>query len=50
MNLSGGIGDLGGDDMAEPRMDDLGGDDLGDIDVNEPTAAGPEEEPWEEHR
>ena len=46
MNLSsGGIGDLGGDDMAEPGMDDLGGDDLGDIDVNEPAAAGPEEEP-----
>ena len=31
--------------MAEPGMDDLGGDDLGDIDVNEPAAAGPEEEP-----
>ena len=46
MNLSsGGLGDLGGDDMAEPGMDDLGGDDLGDIDVNEPAAAGPEEEP-----
>jgi hypothetical protein len=46
LNLSsGGIGDLGGDDMAEPGMDDLGGDDLGDMDVNEPAAAGPEEEP-----
>lgn len=46
MNLSsGGLGDLGGDDMAEPEMDPLGGDELGDIDVNEPAAAGPEEEP-----
>jgi len=44
MNLSsGGLGDLG-DDMAEPEMDDLGGDDL-DMDINEPAAAGPEEEP-----
>jgi uncharacterized protein YoxC/DNA-binding transcriptional regulator YhcF (GntR family) len=46
MNLSsGGIGDLGADNMAEPDMDPLGDDDLGDMDVNEPAAAGPEEEP-----
>jgi hypothetical protein len=46
MNLSsGGIGDLGADNMAEPEMDPLGDDDLGDMDVNEPAAAGPEEEP-----
>ena len=46
MNLSsGGLGDLGADNMAEPEMDPLGDDDLGDMDVNEPAAAGPEEEP-----
>ena len=46
MNLSsGGLGDLGADDMVEPDMDPMGDDDLGDMDVNEPAAAGPEEEP-----
>jgi len=42
---SNAIGDLGDEPMAEPQ-DDLGGmDNMDDMDINEPAAAGPEEEP-----